>query len=250
MYLLSFIMWFESKLYEELKEQQEDASIYDCLNEQPLHKYMDDFIKLNITKENYLKLIELCDFLMVSNVDVLVDQIVKKFGVQIIHEFGDFYKYNSQRLFVHNRESLEKAMQSYCKNKKKSYETDGFSAYWNVSNVTNMDYMFLNSVFNGDISQWNVFKVDNMEKMFCKSEFNGDISKWNVSNVDNMEKMFCKSEFNGDISKWNVSNVRKISYIFSKSKFRGDISKWCLYNNRLMNISCYKESLYSDEILY
>ena len=99
-------MWFESKLYEELKEQQDDASIYDCLNEQPLHEYMDDFMKLNITKENYLKLIELCDFLMVSNIDVLVDKIVKKFGVQIIHEFGDFYKYNSQRLIVHDRESL------------------------------------------------------------------------------------------------------------------------------------------------
>ena len=96
-------MWFESKLYKELKEDNEDATLDDCLNENPLYEYVNDFIELNITKDNYLKLIELCDFLMVTNVDILVDKIVKCFGVSIIHDFGDFYKYNSQRLQVHDR---------------------------------------------------------------------------------------------------------------------------------------------------
>ena len=86
-------MWFESKVYEELKEQQQDATLDDCLNENPLYEHLNDFIELNITKENYLKLIELCDFLMVINVDILVDKIVKCFGVSIIHDFGDFYRY-------------------------------------------------------------------------------------------------------------------------------------------------------------
>ena len=74
-------MWFESKLYEEVKEQDENAILYNYLNENKLYKYFDDFIQLNITQENYLKLIELCDFLMVINVDVLVDKIVQCFGV-------------------------------------------------------------------------------------------------------------------------------------------------------------------------
>ena len=102
-------MWIESKLYEELKEQDENATLHDCLSEHSLYKYLDDFIQLNITQKNYLKLIDLCDFLMVTNVDVLVDKIVQRFGVSIIHEFGDFYKYNSQRLQVHDKKSLKQA---------------------------------------------------------------------------------------------------------------------------------------------
>ena len=84
---------------------------------------------------------------------------------------------------------------------------------WNVSNVTNMSYMFyackeLKSV--GDISEWDVSKVINMSFMFtgCK-KINQDISKWNVSSVTDMSYMFdgCES-FNQDISNWDVSNVR------------------------------------------
>ena len=65
---------------------------------------------------------------------------------------------------------------------------------WDVSNVTNMHYMFcrwstLKSV--GDISKWNVSKVTDMSFMFdyCKS-FNQDLSDWNVSNVTNKDNIF------------------------------------------------------------
>ena len=85
---------------------------------------------------------------------------------------------------------------------------------WNVSNVTDMRYMFFNcselkSV--GDISSWNVSKVTNMNSMFsyCNTLVSvGNISKWDVSNVTNMYSMFydCKL-FNQDLSGWNVSNV-------------------------------------------
>ena len=99
-----------------------------------------------------------------------------------------------------------------------------------VSNITDMSYLFSDSDFNGDISKWNVSNVTNMGYMFlgCES-FNQDISKWNVSNVTNMSSMFrkCKN-FNQDISKWNVSNVNKNYNIFNncpieekyKPKFR------------------------------
>ena len=97
---------------------------------------------------------------------------------------------------------------------------------WDVSNVTNMECMFSESVFNGDISQWNVGKVKNMRNMFMKSKFNGNISDWNVSNVTNMLQMFDGSVFNGDISKWDVSHVTTMQSMFHGTPFAGDLSHW------------------------
>ena len=90
---------------------------------------------------------------------------------------------------------------------------------WDVSNVTNMSYMFdeckeLESI--GDISKWDVSNVRFMPFMFfgCRY-FNQDISSWNVSNVTDMKYMFWECEsFNQDLSKWNVSNVTDMSYMF------------------------------------
>jgi surface protein len=232
-------MWVVSNLYEELKEQDEYADIRECFNGHPLEEYLDDLIELTITAINYLKLIELCDYLMVTNADVLIDEIVKKFGIPVIHEFGEFYRYNSKRLQVHDRESLLKAIKWYCINPKKCYELYGFSAYWNVSEITNMSCLFERSTtgklserskFNGDISGWDVSNVTTMFSMFHNSVFNGDISKWNVANVEDMGWMFRGSEFNGDVSKWDVSKVKTMECMFAGSKFNGDVSKWKVGN--------------------
>ena len=57
---------------------------------------------------------------------------------------------------------------------------------WDVSNVTNMGYMFrITESFNQNLSDWNVSKVTDMTKMFINaSAFTGqNLSGWNVGNV-------------------------------------------------------------------
>ncbi len=136
---------------------------------------------------------------------------------------------------------------------------NGDISNWNVSNVTNMSFMFHRSYnFNCDIENWDTSKVTDMNSMFSyaynfnqnignwdtsrvtnmKRLFNGatifnqDIGKWDVSKVTNMYGMFYEAEnFNQDISKWDVSNVKDMSSMFFEAKsFNQNISSWNLDN--------------------
>jgi surface protein len=109
-------------------------------------------------------------------------------------------------------------------------EFNGDISSWDVSNVTGMYGMFINSQFNGDISNWNVSSVVSMERMFDNSQFNGDISNWDVSNVTRMGYMFKGSIFNQDISNWDVSSVVLMWNMFSNSQFNQDLSNWNVSN--------------------
>jgi len=99
-----------------------------------------------------------------------------------------------------------------------------------VSNIDDMEFMFYNLKFNGDISKWDVSSVKNMNAMFGRAKFNGDISKWDVSNVIIMHTMFFKSEFNKDISQWDVSKVTKMNFMFRDSQFNQSLIDWKPYN--------------------
>ena len=85
---------------------------------------------------------------------------------------------------------------------------------WDVSNVTNMRYMFMFSPFNEDISNWDVSNVTDMRGMFIGASFNNDIGDWDVSNVTDMSYMFRDSKFNNDIGDWDVSSVVNMSFMF------------------------------------
>ncbi len=101
---------------------------------------------------------------------------------------------------------------------------------WDTSNVLSMYKMFQGSKFDGDISKWNTSKVENMSEMFYLSQFNGDISKWDVSSVTNMQGMFFRSNFSGDISNWDVSKVTKMSHMLLETKITCDLSRWKPYS--------------------
>jgi surface protein len=98
-----------------------------------------------------------------------------------------------------------------------------------LSETTNLEYMFGHSNFNGKIGHWDVSRVKCMRDMFFGvSSFNQDISQWDVSNVTDMFGLFHDaSSFNQDISSWNVSSVKNMSYIFDgASAFNQPIGKW------------------------
>jgi surface protein len=99
---------------------------------------------------------------------------------------------------------------------------------WDVSNVTNMGYMFGSSSFNQDIGSWDVSSVTNMEAMFYNATFNQDISSWDVSNVTDMEGMFYNAtDFNQNISSWDVSNVTNMNSMFDgTTAFNQPIGDW------------------------
>jgi hypothetical protein len=96
---------------------------------------------------------------------------------------------------------------------------------WDVNKIDqiikNIWYrMFFNSEFNGNISNWNVSNVENMESMFLWSVFNQPLDKWNVSNVENMKEMFNRSKFNQNISKWKINKKCITTDMFEYCKIK------------------------------
>ena len=105
---------------------------------------------------------------------------------------------------------------------------------WDVSNVEDMEDMFYEcKLFNQDISKWNMSKVTNISGMFYRCyEFNKPLNNWDVSNVKDMLSVFCEcKKFNQPLDKWDVSNATDMSSMFFNCKsFNQDISKWNVSN--------------------
>ena len=129
---------------------------------------------------------------------------------------------------------------------------------WNVSNVTNMSYMFWHFGTNAtnlklDFSNWDTSKVTDMSYMFNQAAYPKaesivlkGISDWNVSRVIDMSYMFYN--LNGiaktlslDLSNWNVSSVTNMRSMFwgyasYTTNFYLDISNWDTSNVENMNV--------------
>ena len=120
---------------------------------------------------------------------------------KLIIKKSNLYKY-----FPQSKEELKSIIETRIKDEGNEVNLNNID----VSNITDMSYLFARKDFNGDISNWDVSNVKDMAGMFfeCKS-FNKDISTWDVSNVTNMSYMFYEcTSFNQDISDWDVLNVK------------------------------------------
>jgi len=98
---------------------------------------------------------------------------------------------------------------------------------WDVSNVTNMSFMFFESEFNQSIENWDVSRVTDMSSMFLLSSFNKPIGQWEVRNVTNMNRMFYGNYyFDQPIGNWEVSKVTDMTAMFLRTPFNQDIIRW------------------------
>ncbi len=108
-----------------------------------------------------------------------------------------------------------------------------------LSNVTNMDYMFLSCVsFNADIGDWDVSNVESFRFTFNNAtSFNQDIGGWDMSSAQDISFMFrLANAFNQDIGGWDVSNVTAAERTFEgNTAFDQDIGGWDVRNISNMN---------------
>ena len=110
--------------------------------------------------------------------------------------------YNDIKKFRDNLNNIKQYEESSCKPKnldelkkivEKTIENNGPNCDLNfidVSNITDMSYLFWKTKFDGDISKWDVSNVENMEAMFAYSPFNKDISKWHLGSNTYIREMF------------------------------------------------------------
>lgn len=94
-------------------------------------------------------------------------------------------------------------------------------SWLDVSNITDMDYMFSTCVnlTTLDVSNFDTSNVTSMNSMFlsCRNLTTLDVTNFNTSQVTNMSSMFqgCSKLTTLDISNFDTSNVTNMSYMFS-----------------------------------
>ena len=127
-----------------------------------------------------------------------------------------------------DKNELRKIIEFYSKN----YPEDSLN-WLDVSRITDMSYLFKETVYNGDISKWDTSNVINMEGLFHYAyKFNTSINGWDVSNVTNMCCMFCNAwRFDQPIGDWDVSSVTDMECMFDNAEiFDWPIGDWNVSN--------------------
>ena len=94
-------------------------------------------------------------------------------------------------------------------------------SYLNTSEVTHMDYMFMNcsKLTSVDVSNWNTSKVTEMLSMFygCSGLTSLNVSNFNTTNVTDIRAMFrgCTGLTRLDLSNFNTAQVDATSNMFN-----------------------------------
>ncbi|MDY8138035.1 BspA family leucine-rich repeat surface protein [Aquimarina sp. 2201CG5-10] len=104
---------------------------------------------------------------------------------------------------------------------------------WNTSTITNMAYMFADSIFDFNITSWDVGKVENFLGMFNNNaQFNQNIGGWNVgefvTGTITMQAMFdSASRFNQSLNTWDISKVTNMVSMFGfATAFNQPLDTW------------------------
>ena len=121
-------------------------------------------------------------------------------------------------------------------------------ASWNTSSLLTINYMFYNGAINNvdaletkrhdgnDYTSWDVSNVTDMQYLFGSATSLSDISalaSWNTSNVEDMNHMFDGATSLSDISalaSWNTPSLKNTSYLFRSATSLSDISALASWN--------------------
>lgn len=90
--------------------------------------------------------------------------------------------YYYQKHKFENKKELDNAIKIWCKNKELGKLMFGEPNLWDVSQVTDMSYLFEESNFNENIDKWQVSQVTNMEGMFYRSKYSQPLKSWSFGN--------------------------------------------------------------------
>ena len=78
-----------------------------------------------------------------------------------------------------NNRTIRSAVSEWLKNPKEAEFVYGHISNWDTSKVTSMKWLFFNApLFDEFIGDWDVSNVTDINGMFKDSKFNGDISNW------------------------------------------------------------------------
>ena len=123
---------------------------------------------------------------------------------------------------------------------------------WNTSTVTNMSYMFSNAfLFNQPLNNWDTSNVKSIEAMFYSAKaFNQPIDQWDVSKTTSMFFMFHETlAFDQPLNTWDVSNVTRMTYMFrGASSFNQPLDQWNVGNVTDMGWMFDGASLFDQDI--
>ena len=194
------------------------------------------------------------------------------YGYGYDYEYDGYSIVNDNDVFTpSDRQELDTAINYWITNETSAIRIYGDINTWDVSGITNMNYLFMNNTtFNSDISNWDVSNVKNMSGMFYEAAaFNQDIGQWNVSNVTDMSGMFYGAKaFNQDIntktidsnknllhfskqsySAWDVSSVNDMKFMFYLANdFSSDLGLWDVSNVSNMNYMFYNAHDFNSNI--
>lgn len=154
---------------------------------------------------------------------------------------------NNKKAVMHEVIATNDNIEELVREAIRNYGTGVDLNYIDTSAVTKMNSLFDQEDFEGDVSLWDVSGVTNMEYMFYKCEhFNCDLSKWEPKSLQDAHGMFSYCyEFEGrGLENWEVPELKDAHDMFEEcSNLDFDITKWkpvSLEQSQRMFIRCKK----------